>query len=694
MTARQQPERIRQTPEGLRLADRVVVAFPRPPRPASRQRRRAGICVVLCVLTACDSIATEPPAVPTTVTIEPAAAALSAIGESIQFRAVVKDQKGQVMAGVAATWASGDPVVATVSVDGLVTAVSNGSVRITASAGTAHGTADVTVEQMVAAVEVVPAFATLFALGDTVRLSVESTDANGNPVADAELAWTTDDESVARVDSAGLVTAMGNGATEVVVTAGEVAASAAVNVRQTPSSITVSPATARLSALGDTVRLVAVATDANGNPVADVELAWTTDDESVARVDSAGLVTAVGNGATEVVVTAGEVAAGAPVNVRQTPSSIAVSPATGMVWVGRDDLQLAATVFDANGHVLTNSPPIRWSSSDTAVARVEPVRGVVTGLAEGTATITAMSEDAAGTATITVKMRRRDPYPIHVTYLGNVPELIRQEMDRAATAWGDWLAPTPSAPYVITQSLSLNISSDLSPSGLFLVHYEAGDTLAPGLNVWVTTREGPAWGWAWASFDALEDYVRSDVPTAPWAVIMFNWQAIQRVRGHQARRELAYETAVHEIGHAVGIGTSPRWRRHFETPDSTKPWDSFFTDSVTIAVFDNMGGADFPSKKIPLSYDGAHWDGCAGHFDVMGSGRNETSTITELSLAAMAEGYEYDPGLVPRRRLDRITWNSGSCKDGRWKGPSDQGAGYRVWGFGGDVIRDSGRGRL
>ena len=775
MTGRQQPERIRQMPEGLRLADRVVVAFPRPPRPESRQRRRAGICMVLCVLAACDSTPTEPPALPTTVTIEPVAAALSAIGETIQFRAVVKDQEGQLMAGVAATWASSDPVVATVSAGGLVTAVSNGSVRVMASAGTAHGNADVTVEQMVAAVEVVPAFDTLFAVGDTVRLSAEATDANGNPVSDVELAWATDDasvatvdsaglvtavgngateavvtagavsgralitveqalaslavspaittlsalgdtvrlvavatdangnviadvqlawtaddESVARVDSAGLVKGVGNGATEVVVTAGEVAASAAVSVRQIPSSIAVSPATATLSALGDTVRLVAVATDANGNPIADLELAWAVDDASVVRVDSAGLVKAVGNGATEVVVTAGELAASAAVHVRQTPSSIAVSPATGAVWVGRDDLQLAATVFDANGHVLTNSPPVRWSSSDTAVARAERKRGAVTGVGKGTATITAMSQNAVGTATITVRIPRSGPYPINVTYLGDVPEVIRQEMDRAATAWGRWLAPTLSAPYVLTEDVWLEVRSDLGSNGL--LHHEAGDTLAPGLNVWVTTRTGGAWGWAWNSFPYLGT-VRSDVPTAPWAVITFNWKAIRELPDADALR-VAYHTALHEIGHAVGIGTSLRWYRHFETLDSTKPWDSFFTDPVTIAVFDKMGGADFPSKKIPLAHDGRHWDGCAGHFDLMGSARNETSTITELTLAAMAEGYEYDPRLAPRRRLDRNIWNSDSCKNGRWQGPSDQAAGYRVRGFWGDVIRDSGRGRL
>ncbi|MYB99813.1 MAG: Ig domain-containing protein [Gemmatimonadetes bacterium] len=637
--------------------------------------------------TATVTIAQQPGA----VVVTPSTDTLVAFGDTVRLSAEAMDANGHTVSGAVFTWVSGDMLVAVVDGVGLVTAVGNGRAEITAATGAVSGTADLTVAQVVAAIEVVPAFDTLFALDDTVRLSVEVTDANGNPVSEPELAWLTGDGSVATVDSTGLVTAVGNGATEVGVTVGEVSGRALITVKQAVAALTVSPATATLSALGETVRLVAVPTDATGNPVSEPELTWSTDDGSVATVDSTGLVTAVGNGATEVGVVAGNVAASATVNVRQNPSLITVSPATGAVWVGRDDLQLTAMVFDANGHELPHPIPIRWSSSDPAVASVEPLRGVVTAVASGAATIAASVQDAIGTATITVRTPRLGPYPINVTYLGDVPSLIRQEMDKAVTAWGRWLTPTLSAEYLVTASFTLHIPSDLTPNG-FELHLEAGDTLAPGLNVWVTTETGPAWGWARSSF-LYPNHVRSDVKTAPWAVITFNWQATREF-SRQARRAAMYETALHEIGHAVGIGTSPRWWRHFETPDTTKPWASFFTDSLTIAVFDKMGGTDFPSKKIPL-HDPHHWDGCAGHFDLMGSHIDETSTITELTLAAMADGYEYDHSLVPRRSLDPNVWNwdFGWCKDGLWQGPSAQAAGDGFRGFEGDVIHPGRRRR-
>ena len=50
-----------------------------------------------------------------------------------------------------------------------------------------------------------------------------------------------------------------------------------------------------LVALGDTVRLLAEALDANGHLVADTEFAWASSDESVLTVDGTGLVTAAGN---------------------------------------------------------------------------------------------------------------------------------------------------------------------------------------------------------------------------------------------------------------------------------------------------------------------------------------------------------------------------------------------------------------
>ena len=100
---------------------------------------------------ACGDGGTEPPAPPpdpprpTTVTVSPATVELTALGETVQLQAEVRDQNGQVMAGAAVTWASSSAAVATVSAAGLVTAVANGTSTITATAGSATGSATVTV---------------------------------------------------------------------------------------------------------------------------------------------------------------------------------------------------------------------------------------------------------------------------------------------------------------------------------------------------------------------------------------------------------------------------------------------------------------------------------------------------------------------------------------------------------------------
>ena len=58
-----------------------------------------------------------------------------------------------------------------------------------------------------------------------------------------------------------------------------------------------SPATARLAALGATVQLSAEVRDQNGNVMAGAAVAWSSADATVATVDGSGLVTAVANGA-------------------------------------------------------------------------------------------------------------------------------------------------------------------------------------------------------------------------------------------------------------------------------------------------------------------------------------------------------------------------------------------------------------
>ncbi len=92
--------------------------------------------------------APSPPPIPTTVTATPETAELMSPGATVQLAAEVRDQNGQVMSGVAVTWASSDERTARVDEAGLVTAVEGGMATITAMAGQASGTTEIMVIDM------------------------------------------------------------------------------------------------------------------------------------------------------------------------------------------------------------------------------------------------------------------------------------------------------------------------------------------------------------------------------------------------------------------------------------------------------------------------------------------------------------------------------------------------------------------
>ena len=71
------------------------------------------------------------------IVIAPEEATLMSLGATVQLTATVLDGNGQPVEGAVVTWQSSDESVATVSVQGLVTAVTNGVVRITATSGSA-----------------------------------------------------------------------------------------------------------------------------------------------------------------------------------------------------------------------------------------------------------------------------------------------------------------------------------------------------------------------------------------------------------------------------------------------------------------------------------------------------------------------------------------------------------------------------
>ena len=364
----------------------------------------AAVLTAVWLTYACGDGATEPPppdpSFPTTVTVSPATAELDALGATAQMTAEVRDQNGQAMSGVALTWASSDDALATVDASGLVTAVGNGTATITATAGAASGNATLTVAQRVSAVAVSPVGDTLVE-ADTVRLSAEATDANGHAVAGAGFAWASGDTAVAVVDTTGLVTGVAAGEAEVMATSLGVTGVAGLTVVEPqPTSVAVKPDTLEFTALGQTAKLAAEVRDQIGRAMEGVAVSWASSDAAVAVVDSTGLVTAVGSGSAMVTAMADSVSGSAAVKVVQTAGSVTVVPTSADVPVG-DTLRLRAEAFDANGHAVAGTE-VTWSSDDVSVAMVDAA-GLVRGVAEGTATITAAVDDARGISEITVE---------------------------------------------------------------------------------------------------------------------------------------------------------------------------------------------------------------------------------------------------------------------------------------------------
>ena len=129
------------------------------------------------------------------------------------------------------------------------------------------------------------------ALGEEVTLEATALNEDGGTVSGASIEWTSTDEEVVIVNSAGTVLAKGIGIAMVVAAASCCDAAAAdsvvVHVEQKVAAVEVDPSSVTLEE-GKTRQLSAVALDANGFLVADVEFSWSSSDTGVASVSPNG----------------------------------------------------------------------------------------------------------------------------------------------------------------------------------------------------------------------------------------------------------------------------------------------------------------------------------------------------------------------------------------------------------------------
>jgi len=345
---------------------------------------------------------THAPRAVASVAVTPATASLTALDDTTRLTARALDAGGRAIAGKTFTWTSSDALVAAVGTSGLVTAVANGAATITATSDGVAGTAAVTVAQAVATIIVTPDSASLDVVGGTVQLAATAKDARGHAIAGQAFTWSSSDSSIVTVDASGVVTAVASGKATVTATASGKGGSTAVTVAQKAASVTLTPAAATLNALGATIQLTAAARDSNGHAIPAKTYTWASSNPGIASVAS-GLVTAVANGAAAITATADGAADTAEVTVAQVLASIVVTPATPSLGALGATVQLQASARDSNAQAI-GGKMFDWASSDHAVATVN-TSGLVTAVANGTATVTATAEGVDGTTTVTVAQK-------------------------------------------------------------------------------------------------------------------------------------------------------------------------------------------------------------------------------------------------------------------------------------------------
>ena len=222
------------------------------------------------------------------------------VGDTLQLNAVLAPETARTTL----TWKSGRAKVASVSADGVVTALSEGKARLTVStANRKKATIAVTVVDPYkpSGVSIGQGKALTLNVGDTLQLNAVL----APETARTTLTWKSGRAKVASVNADGVVTALSEGKARLTVTtANRKKATITVTVVDPykPSGVSIDQGKALSLMLGESVQLGATLAP----QTARAKLTWKSNRPKVATVNADGLVTSVGKGKATITVTAGK----------------------------------------------------------------------------------------------------------------------------------------------------------------------------------------------------------------------------------------------------------------------------------------------------------------------------------------------------------------------------------------------------
>ena len=348
------------------------------------------------------------PELASSVQVSPATVTLR-VSNQRQFTAVVKNQAGTVITGRTLRWASSNSSIASIDQTGSVIALTPGSVAITADVDGNSSSASVTVTNVpIGSCTQSPTSQKLTVTQQT-QPTVTLRDTANNVLSNTgrALTWTSDNEVVATVSASGVITTRKPGTAKVTASPVEypsIVCSPATTVEAVDArvvSATISPRTGSLRIGTPRQLTVALADSIGGNIPPGRVVTWTSAIPSIATVSATGLVTGLSLGTARIVVNVEGAKDSVSFAVTKVPvSAVRISPLSASVIQGQTQ-QFNVTVEDSTGTVVTDRV-VEWSSSDPTKATVNGT-GLVSTIAPGSVTISAISETKAGSASLGIQ---------------------------------------------------------------------------------------------------------------------------------------------------------------------------------------------------------------------------------------------------------------------------------------------------
>ncbi|MEP6765015.1 MAG: Ig-like domain-containing protein, partial [Gemmatimonadaceae bacterium] len=399
------------------------------------------------------------------------------MGQTTIASAVTRDVANNILPGRSISWSSSDPVVATVSAGGIVTAKSPGTASIIATSEGISGSAQIVISLIpVSSVVVSLSQSTVF-VGDPSQATAVALDAQDNVLPGRIVNYSSSNPAVATVSPTGAITTLSAGATTIFATSEGKSGSVPLTVNNRPvSNVSVTLGSQALTVL-QTTQAAATLKAANNSILTGRSITWTSSNQLVAIVSASGVVTALLPGTAEITATSEGVSGSATVNVSLVPvASVFVSLNPTGVSVGQTS-QGSATTRDAFGAILTGRS-IVWASTNSAVATVDPSTGLVTSKSAGTTNITATTEGKSNFALLTVA-----PVSVATVALTLSPSTIQVGQTSQGTVITSDAGGAPLIGRVVSWSSSAPSTASVNTLGLVTA-------LAPGTADITATSEG------------------------------------------------------------------------------------------------------------------------------------------------------------------------------------------------------------